>query len=208
MLVLISVAMILNSKAMRLDQMYQNSLNNTSMREWEYILFWVLMMTTSLIIEGITGLQHYRENCPNNSRDELDLALFENNTKIYLAQCLTFAYNNNARFQSRIKQYFDTNDKCLYQSAPCIVKVTSYYSNESYPSVANIINFMRFSVKIDDMESGINTFINDVNSGNNEHLKECFVPHGILRIKNDFSDINKNWQKMKDEQYYDIKFNL
>ena len=209
MLVLTTVAMILNSKAMRLDQMHQNSLNNTSITEWEYILFRVLMMTTSLIIEGITGLQHYRENCLSNSRDdELDLASFENNTKIYLTQCLTFAYDNNARFQSRVKQYFDANDKCLYQSAPCIVKVTSDYRNKCYPSVANIINFIRSSVKIDDMESGINTFINDVNSGNNEPLKECFVPHSILRIKTDFSDIIKNWQKMKDGQYCDIKLNL
>ena len=57
--------------------------------------------------------------------------------------------------------------------------LSSDYRNESYPSVTNIIDFMRFSVKFDDMESGINTFINDVNSGNNEPLKECFVPHGM-----------------------------
>ena len=48
--------------------------------------------------------------------------LFEHNTKIYLNQCLIFAYDNNATLQSQVKQYFDTNDKWLYQCAPCIVK--------------------------------------------------------------------------------------
>ena len=85
--------------------------------------------------------------------------LFENNAKIYLTQHLTFAHGNDARFQSQVKKYFDTNDnKCLYQSAPvklgarCIVKATSDYRNHAYPSVASIVDFMRFSVKINDME--------------------------------------------------------
>ena len=146
---------------------------------------------------------------------------FENNTKIYLTQCLTFAHSNNTRFQNYVQKYFDEMAISIsgvkYQSAPvklynrCVVKATSDYQDREFPSVANIIDFLRFSVTfntIEDLLKGINLFVDDINSGNNEHLKEIFLPNGILRIKNGFSDIITSWKSYKDAEYCDIKLNL
>ena len=147
---------------------------------------------------------------------------FENNTKIYLTQCLTFAHSNNESFQKAIKSYFenfqrDTGIECKYQAAPvklydrCVVKGTSDYQDRRFPSVANIVDFMRFSVSfetIEDLLQGLNRFINDINSGKNKDLKSCLVPNGILRIKNGFSSVIDSWKSYQDAEYCDIKLNL
>ena len=36
---------------------------------------------------------------------------FENNTKIYLTRCLSYAHLNNNNFQSQMKDYFDLFQK-------------------------------------------------------------------------------------------------
>ena len=56
----------------------------------------------------------------DDTHKDFDIS-FENNTKIYLTQCLTYAHVNNDRFQSQMKEYFDVNKfgiKCKCQSAP------------------------------------------------------------------------------------------
>ena len=140
--------------------------------------------------------------------------VFENNTKIYLTQCLTFAHANNIRFQNIMKEYFtkQLNVSCKYQSAPvklydrCVVKGTSDYSNHAFPSCANILDFMRFSVtfnSIKDLLTGLNNFVSDVNNGN----ISCLKRNGICRIKNGYGDIN-NWNNFNDAQYCDLKLNI
>ena len=60
---------------------------------------------------------------------------YENNTKVYLTQCLQFAHLNNGVFQQEMAKYFlNTFGKnCKYQSAPvkvynrCVVKATSVF---------------------------------------------------------------------------------
>ena len=152
----------------------------------------------------------------DESRKDFDVS-FENNTKIYLTQCLTFAHSNNSRLQNGVKKYFESNPNAMYQSAPvklydrCVIKATSDYSQKEFPSVANIIDFLRFSVTFNTIEqllSGINKFINDINSGVNENLQDIFLANGILRIKNGFSNIIKSWKSYQDAEYCDIKLNL
>ena len=141
---------------------------------------------------------------------------FENNTKSYLTQCLAFAHANNNTLQSEMQEYF--NDKlkivCQYSSAPvklatrCIVKATSDYGRKEYPSCANIVDFLRFSVTFDnvnDLLNGLNQFVSDVDKGD---VISCLVPNGILRIKNGFNDILTKWESMHDASYVDIKLNL
>ena len=82
---------------------------------------------------------------------------FENNTKVYLTECLLFAHSNNQSFQHRMKQYFnkEIGIRCKYQGAPvklnqrCVIKSTSDYARKPFPSVANILDFLRFSVTFD-----------------------------------------------------------
>ena len=148
-----------------------------------------------------------------NSNKDFDLS-FENNTKIYLTQCLTFSHANNKRFQSAMKQYFneDIEIKCKYQSAPvklydrCVIKATTDYRAYAFPCVANILDFMRFSVTFDnltDLLDGLNKFTNAINNGK----ISCLIPNGILRIKNGFSNV-VSWKSPSDAQYCDIKLNI
>ena len=54
--------------------------------------------------------------------------VFENNTKIYLTQCLSYAHSNNHSLQLHIEGYFEKMGKkiaCKYQAAP--VKLYSRY---------------------------------------------------------------------------------
>ena len=143
---------------------------------------------------------------------------FENNTKIYLTKCLTFAHINNETFQSQMKEYFESNDKfgikCQYAKAPvktydrCVVKSTTDYSKAQFPTSANILDFLRFSVSfnnINDLLDGLNKFVSDINNG---VAPQCLLPNGILRIKNGFSSILNNWKSKLDAEYCDIKINL
>ena len=141
---------------------------------------------------------------------------FENNTKSYLTQCLAFAHANNNTLQTEMKKYFDNTIgiKCQYQSAPvklsdrCIVKATSDYGGKKYPSCANILDFLRFSVTFDnvnDLLNGLNTFVNDINKGN---VIECLLPDSVMRVKNGFNDILRKWNSVNDASYVDIKLNI
>ena len=144
---------------------------------------------------------------------------FETNTKSYLTQCLAFAHGNNNTLQLEMKEYFDNyknklNVKCKYQDAPvklidrCVVKATSDYGKKEYPSCANILDFLRFSVTFDnvnDLLNGVNQFVTDINNGD---VIECLVPNGILRVKNGFQAIIQEWKSLNDASYVDIKFNV
>ena len=57
---------------------------------------------------------------------------------------------------------------------------------------------------VESLLNGLNKFVSDVD---NNHIK-CFIPHGIIRIKNGFNDILTNWKNMNDAQYCDIKLNV
>ena len=94
------------------------------------------------------------------------------------------------------------------------MKATSDYKNKQFPSVANIVDFMRFSVTFNDCKSlleGLNKFRNDVNDGNNEYLSKIFVPNGIVRIKNGFASQTpetKRYTKKHDENIFNISWCL
>ena len=137
----------------------------------------------------------------------------EMNCKTYLTKCLVFAHSNNNTFQSQMKEYFK-DKKCKYQSAPvklrdrCVVKATSDYGKKHYPSCANILDFMRFSVTFDnvnDLLNGLNQFTRDINKGN---VISCLLPNGVLRIKNGFNEILTKWKSKDDADYVDIKLNI
>ena len=141
---------------------------------------------------------------------------FESNTKTYLTQCLAFAHANNNILQSEMKEYFgnELGIKCKYASAPvklsdrCVVKATSDYGKREYPSCANILDFMRFSVTFDnvnDLLNGLNKFSSDIDKGG---VIQCLLPKGVLRIKNGFNDIIHKWKIMEDASYVDIKLNI
>ena len=81
--------------------------------------------------------------------------IFEENTKVYLTQCLSYAAINNSRLQNEMKSYFRKNDSnCYYQSAPvkkyerCVIKATTDYAKQEFPSVASILDFLRFSATV------------------------------------------------------------
>ena len=71
-----------------------------------------------------------------------------------------------------MKEYFGNMNNKLgikpqYQSAPvklssrCVVKATNDYGKKSFPSCANILDYMRFSVTFDnvcDLLKGLNRF--------------------------------------------------
>ena len=141
---------------------------------------------------------------------------FETNTKSYLTQCLAFSHANNNTLQTEMKEYFKNKSKikCKYASAPvklsdrCVVKATSDYGKKEYPSCANILDFLRFSVTFDnvnDLLNGLNTFINDINKGD---VIECLLPNGVMRIKNGFNDILNKWHDVNNASYVDIKLNI
>ena len=131
---------------------------------------------------------------------------------------MTFAHANNRRFQKNVQLYFFGIPSCHFQAAPiklfdrCVVKATSDYQDKEFPSVANIVDFMRFSVTFDNIESlldGLNKFITDVNNGDNKYLSNIFLSkNGILRIKNGFKNIINKWESYNDAEYCDIKINL
>ena len=79
---------------------------------------------------------------------------------------------------------------------------------KDYPSCANILDFLRFSVTFDnvnDLLNGLNKFIADINQAN---VISCLLPNGVLRIKNGFNDIFEKWNDVNDASYVDIKLNI
>ena len=129
---------------------------------------------------------------------------------MYLTKCLVFAQTNNNRFQSQMREYFGNKlgIKCHYQSAPvkvssrCVVKATSDYGKAEFPSCANILDYMRFSVTFDnvcDLLNGLNRFLSDISKGN---VISCLLSkNGVLRIKNGFNDILNKWNDENDASY-------
>ena len=61
---------------------------------------------------------------------------FENNTKIYLTKCLTFAHFNIEHFNDSMRFYFQTHKNCQRQKAPvklyhrCLIKSTTDYAGK------------------------------------------------------------------------------
>ena len=102
-----------------------------------------------------------------NESDSTFNVMFENNCKSYLTQCLSFAHANNKILQDAMKQVFSSAEysSCKYQSAPVklydryVVKATSDYGNEAYPSCVNILDYLRFSVTFNDVDSMLGTFL-------------------------------------------------
>lgn len=141
---------------------------------------------------------------------------FENNTKVYLRKCLSFAHLNNKQFQKEMKDYFHKYHKnCKYSSAPvkiydrCVIKATSDYGMNHFPSSSHILDFMRFSVcydSVNDLLIGLNMFIDDIN--NNVKKIHCLKQNGILRIKNGFTNTKTKWKSVSDAEYSDIKLNI
>ena len=146
-----------------------------------------------------------------NENDNYDI-MSEHNNKVYLTQCLTFAHINNNPFQRQMKEYF-SDVQCEYASAPvkmydrCVMKATSDYGNNQFPSASHILDFLRFSVTFDtmnDLLNGLNAFIEDIN----QNQIQCLKPNGILRIKNGFKDIKSKWKSVNQAEYCDIKLNI
>ena len=139
--------------------------------------------------------------------------IFENNTKTYLTQLLSFAHENNNRFQKEMSRVFADKEKyanSIYQAAPvklydrCVVKATSDYANNGYPSAAHILDILRFSVTFKDIKSmlqGLNTFINAINNGEISCLTK------VQRIKNGFANVGQ-WKSLNEASYVDIKLNI
>ena len=86
----------------------------------------------------------------------------------------------------------------------CVIKGTTDYVDRAFPSISNIIDFLRFSVTYPSMETmiaGINRFVDMIN--NNEI--ECLV--GIARVKNGFNNVSA-WKSYQNAQYVDLKLNV
>ena len=134
----------------------------------------------------------------------------QHNTNVYLTQLLSFSHLNNKYFQNRMSEIFDNRKKNIYFSqAPvktydrCLIKASTDYSQEKYPSCANILDFMRCSVTYDNSKllvESLNSFIDKVKNNKISCIKS------ILRIKNGFNNILK-WKSFKDANYCDIKLN-
>ena len=138
--------------------------------------------------------------------------LDEHNSKLYLTRCLTFSHANNSYFQEEMKKVFAKHKNGVFSPAPvktferCLVKSNTDYSDQDYPSAANICDFLRCSVTYSDskaMINGLNMFINDIKQGK----VKCIKKNGILRIKNGFNDILQ-WKVPQDANYCDVKLNV
>ena len=100
------------------------------------------------IFNGIKPLQSAKElylmKCDMNENDNYDI-MTEHNSKVYLTQCLTFAHDNNFKFQNEMKKIFTIHGKCKFMTAPvktyhrCLIKSNTDYSDRQYPSVACIV---------------------------------------------------------------------
>ena len=85
-----------------------------------------------------------------------------------------------------------------------VIKASTDYNVKNYPSVANIVDFLRCSITYPNaaqMIHGLKSFINKIN--NNEI--ECLT--GIVRIKNGFTNV-LHWANANDADYCDIKLNI
>ena len=133
---------------------------------------------------------------------------FENNTKIYSTHYLAFSHLNNSQFQKEMSEYFNNKMEITYQyqsaqiklSSRCIVKVTSDYVKKTFTSCANILDFLRFSVRFDnvnDLSNGLNKLISDIKKGN---VIKCLLPNDMLRIKDGFNDILLKTVKVDDNK--------
>ena len=162
----------------------------------------------------ISSINEYSRS---NGHDKINYDLFnEHNNNVYLTQLLTFAHENNARFQNEMYLYFinqtrdDNYDYCKFASAPvktydrCLIKCNTDYNNLLYPCGSLLLDIIRCSVTYNNIEgllNGLNKFILDVNNGKIKCISR------ILRIKNGFSGIINDWKNIKDANYCDIKLN-
>ena len=163
--------------------------------------------------ELILTLANMSDNGVNIESSNFNI-LFEQNTKVYLTQCLTFAHMNNARFQQEMKSIFTRDTNAYYQSAPvkthdrCVIKCSTDYGGRSFPSVACIVDMLRFSVTYPNFTTMINGMNNFIDLINNNQIR-CILGNGkgIIRIKNGFKNVNK-WRSFSDAEYCDIKLNV
>ena len=151
-----------------------------------------------------------------NASEEYDL-------NSYLTDLLINANILNPTFQSQCKEIFSNESntigvKCKYKSAPiktksrCQIKTSLEYNDkESYPNSSYLLDILRCSVtfdNIDDYLTGMKNFQNIVgltSFDGVESQKGCFKV--VTRIKNMFENV-KNWTKLQDYSYCDIKFNV
>ena len=142
---------------------------------------------------------------------------FENN-KIYLTQCLQFAHVNNNILQTEMKKYFKNSvnsHACKYlrgnvkRYEDCVQQLLllSEFGSYSFPTAAQINDYMSFSVvfhNINSLLNVLNTFISDINN----NKIECLAPNGLLRVVNGYKNIKTQWRSFKDAEYCDIRLHL
>ena len=123
---------------------------------------------------------------------------------------LTFSHSENERFQSEICRIFEDEKNGTIQKAPvktfdrCLVKSSTDYSNESFPTGASILDLMRCSITFNDSISllnGLNKFVSEILN----KQSQCLIK--LVRVKNGFKNI-VNWKSLKDAEYCYIKLNV
>lgn len=141
--------------------------------------------------------------------------------KMYLTNVLIEAHEINPIFQNECRQFFNSllNVSCKYTSAPvktydrCVNKSKLDYNNRTWPHSSHILDYIRCSVVFDDIEQflmGFNQFYVKYNHPNGIGMYNGCI-QGIVRIKNDFSQLPNNLRKnllLSDCSYRDIKCNL
>ena len=141
----------------------------------------------------------------------------------YLTKLLILSHNINPLFQRDCKHLFSAdyvenyNIVCKYKDAPvktrerCIAKSKMDYFDREWPHSSNLLDTVRCSVSFDDIESflkGFNLFYSKYNGDSNAVVGRLGKSDGIqfiVRIKNDFSELNGSDQ---DYHYCDVKFNV
>ena len=139
----------------------------------------------------------------------------EINTKTYLTQCLQFAHVNNNTLHKQMSEYFSTCTAygCKYHPANvkeydrCVVKASTEFDTCSFPTAANILDYMRFTVSFRSVESLVQClemFVNDISN----NKINCLLPNGLLKIRNGFTNVKTSWRSFKAAEYTDITLNL
>ena len=151
-----------------------------------------------------------------NTTSQIDYDIIsEYNEKIYLTQVLSYGHQNYPYFIEQLSNYFtneenENNKNCVFTKAPvklydrCLIKATTDYSIEAYPSAACILDILRSSVVYNSIESllnGLNRFVDDIHNGKIECISK------IIRIKNGFTKI-LDWKSFSDAEYCDLKLNV
>ena len=86
----------------------------------------------------------------------------------------------------------------------CVIQSETDYGGRVYPSVSNIVDFLRCSItypNVKEMINGLKDFINKINNKEIECLSK------IMRIKNGFENVLK-WTDSSKADYCDIKLNV